>query len=144
MTTMKPQPILLAVSDNGGPMRSVATRKFMALVTIAQHFGRPGTPTDQAWIESLFGHLKHEWPHLEQIEDPEILRVELAVVRHHYNSVRLHQGVGYVCPNDEHEGRGPAIRAARQQGMAQARQRRVDFHRQARQDDPPEGPDHVG
>jgi len=27
-----------------------------AMCAIAQHFGRPGTPTDQAWIESLNGH----------------------------------------------------------------------------------------
>jgi putative transposase len=36
----------------------------MALCAIAQHFGRPGTPTDQAWIESLNGHVKAEYPHL--------------------------------------------------------------------------------
>ncbi len=36
----------------------------MALCAIAQHFGRPGTPTDQAWIESFFGHVKAENPHL--------------------------------------------------------------------------------
>jgi hypothetical protein len=29
---------------------------------IAQHFGRPGSPTDQAWIESLNGHIKIEDP----------------------------------------------------------------------------------
>jgi len=29
----------------------------MAMCAIAQHFGRPGTPTDQAWIESLFSHM---------------------------------------------------------------------------------------
>ena len=34
------------------------TRRFMALCSIAQHFGRPSTPTDQAWIESLWGHVK--------------------------------------------------------------------------------------
>jgi hypothetical protein len=49
------RPILLAVSDNGPQMTSGSTREFMALCAIAQHFGRPGTPTDQAWIESLFG-----------------------------------------------------------------------------------------
>src|SRR5699024_88818 len=48
-------PILLAVSDNGSQMISANTRKFMALFAIAQHFGRPATPTDQAWIESLNG-----------------------------------------------------------------------------------------
>ena len=45
-------PVLLAVSDNGPQMTSCSTREFMAMCAIAQHFGRPGTPTDQAWIES--------------------------------------------------------------------------------------------
>jgi hypothetical protein len=39
------RPILLAVSDNGPQMTSGSTREFMALCAIAQHFGRPGTPT---------------------------------------------------------------------------------------------------
>jgi transposase InsO family protein len=51
-------PVLLAVSDNGPQMTSGSTREFMAMCAIAQHFGRPGTPTDQAWIESLFSHVK--------------------------------------------------------------------------------------
>ncbi|MGH9260167.1 MAG: DDE-type integrase/transposase/recombinase, partial [Acidimicrobiales bacterium] len=52
------RPILLAVSDNGPEMKSHSTREFMALVAIVQRFGRPHTPTDQAWIESFFGHIK--------------------------------------------------------------------------------------
>jgi putative transposase len=48
------RPILLAVSDNGPQMTSGSTREFMAMCAIAQHFGRPGTPTDQASSESLF------------------------------------------------------------------------------------------
>ncbi len=55
-------PILLAVSDNGSQMIAGHTRKFMAMVAIAQHFGRPATPTDRAWIESLNGTLKAEGP----------------------------------------------------------------------------------
>jgi hypothetical protein len=89
----------------------------MALCAIHQHFGRPGTPTDQAWIESLFGHVKAEWPHLKQIRDPAVLRAELALVRERYNGIRLHAGIGYVTPNDEHQGRGPAIRKAHQAGL---------------------------
>jgi len=60
----------------------------MAMCAIAQHFGRPHTPTDQAWIESLNGHLKAEYPHLLAIRDPATLRAELAAVRAHYNGVR--------------------------------------------------------
>ena len=50
-------PILVAWSDNGTEMTATDTRQFMALMTIAQHHGRPGTPTDQAHIESFFSHL---------------------------------------------------------------------------------------
>ncbi|HZE15801.1 MAG TPA: integrase core domain-containing protein, partial [Mycobacterium sp.] len=122
-------PVLLAVSDNGPQMTSGSTREFMAMCAIAQHFGRPGTPTDQAWIESLFGHVKADWPHLDRIRDPEVLRAELALVRHDYNTVRLHAGIGYVTPNDEHEGRGPRIRAARRRGLRHARWARIIYHR---------------
>jgi hypothetical protein len=122
-------PVLLAVSDNGPQMTSGSTREFMAMCAIAQHFGRPGTPTDQAWIESLFSHVKADWPHLERIRDPETLRAELAVVRHEYNTVRLHAGIGYVTPADEHDGRGPKIRAARRRGLRRARWARIAYHR---------------
>jgi putative transposase len=43
------RPVLLAMSDNGPQMTSGSTREFLALCAIHQHFGRPGTPTDQAW-----------------------------------------------------------------------------------------------
>ena len=117
-------------------MTSGSTREFMALCAIHQHFGRPGTPTDQAWIESLFGHVKAEWPHLAKIGDPAVLRAELAVVREHYNTVRLHAGIGYVTPDDEHQGRGPAIRKAREAGLEQARLRRIAYHRAQHHPDP--------
>ena len=125
-------------------MTSGSTREFMALCAIHQHFGRPGTPTDQAWIESLFGHVKAEWPHLSAIRDPATLRAELAVVRERYNGVRLHAGIGYVTPNDEHEGRGPAIRKAREAGLEQARLQRLAWHREHRQSESPEEPGDVG
>lgn len=137
------RPILLAVSDNGPQMTSGSTREFLALCAIAQHFGRPGTPTDQAWIESLNGHIKIENPHLLAIEDPATLRAELATVREHYNRVRLHAGIGYVTPNDEHEGRGETIRKAREAGLEQARLRRLEVNRAARDTMTAQGPDDV-
>lgn len=125
-------PILLAVSDNGPEMRSDETRAFMALVTIGQHFGRPSTPTDQAWIETLWGHVKVENPHLLAITDPAVLAVELERVRVHYNNVRLHEAIGYVTPNDEHEGRGDKIRQDRRDGLDAADKARRAFHRHGR------------
>ena len=123
------EPILLSVSDNGAQMRSGSTREFMALHAIATHYGRPGTPTDQAHIESLFGHVKYEWPYLCALKDPADLSRELDAVREQYNRVRLHAGIGYVTPDDEHEGRGPAIREARRAGLARAREQRLAYNR---------------
>jgi len=128
-------PILLAVSDNGSQMIARDTRKFMAMLAIAQHFGRPSTPTDQAWIESLNGTIKAEWPHLLAIDDPAVLRAELELVRTEYNTTR-HSGIGYVTPQDEHTGRGESIRQARRQGMHDARQRRLARHRYHRKNQP--------
>ena len=122
-------PLLLAVSDNGPEMRAGDTAKFMAMCSIAQHFGRRSTPTDQAWIESLFSHIKGEHPHLETLDDPTDLTRELERVRGHYNSVRLHEGIGYVTPHDEHTGKGDQIRQARRDGLQQADQRRRAHHR---------------
>ena len=90
------------------------------------------TPQDQAWIETFFGHIKGEWPHLETITDPTLLETELVRVRTEYNSVRLHEAIGYVTPDDEHEGRGDAIRQARRDGLDRARQQRLDYHRNSR------------
>lgn len=129
-------PVLLAVSDNGPQMTSNATAVFLAGARIAQHFGRPGTPNDQAWIESFFGHLKGEHPHLDKIRDPGELERELDRLRSHYNTVRLHEGIGYVTPDDEHTGRGQAIRAARRAGLNAAHHARVATRRELRQDHP--------
>ena len=123
------RPLLLAISDNGPQMRSHSTREFLAGVAIAQQFGRPGVPQDQAWIETLFGHVKGEWPYLEKITDPGELEAELDLKRAEYNTVRLHASLQYVTPDDEHEGRGDAIRTKRRDGLAQARENRIAYRR---------------
>ena len=122
-------PILVAWSDNGAEMTAIDTRQFMALMAIAQHHGRPGTPTDQAHVESFFSHLKGDWPHLTEIREPAALDTELDRIRREYNTVRLHAAIGYVTPDDEHHGRGPQIRRARVAGMRRARAERIKQNR---------------
>jgi transposase InsO family protein len=122
-------PVLIAWSDNGTEMTATDTRQFMALMAITQHHGRPGTPTDQAHIESFFSHLKGEWPLITAITDPAVLDSELHRIRGEYNTVRLHAAIGYVTPEDEHAGRGPQIRRARHAGMRRARTERIKQNR---------------
>ena len=88
-------PILEAWSDNRSERSSIDTRQFMALMAIAQHHGRPGSPTDQAHVESFFSHLKGVRSHLDEIRDPAALDSELARIRGEYNTVRLHVSIGY-------------------------------------------------
>ena len=133
-------PVLLAVSDNGAPMTADTTRAFMALCSIVQHFGRPGVPTDQAPIESFWGHIKTDWPHLETITDRDVLGAEFERVRREYNGTRLHAAIGYVTPDDEHDGRGDAIRQARQDGLVRADQQRRATRRSMTTNHRPEHP----
>ncbi|MGH9128053.1 MAG: hypothetical protein ACRDY2_03590 [Acidimicrobiales bacterium] len=53
----------------------------------------------------------------------------------------LHAGIGYVTPDDEHEGCGPAIRKARKDGLEASRAKRIAYHRNRHQHKPPELPD---
>ena len=124
-------------------MTSRATREFFAALAVAQRLGRPGAPTDQAWIESLFGHVKGEWPHLEAITDPPTLTAELDRVRRDYNGTRLHAGIGNATSNDEHAGRGEQICQARIEGLQRARQQRIDCHR-TNHNHKPHNPTEVG
>ena len=121
-------------------MTSTATREFFAGLAVAQRLGRPRTPADQAWIESLFGHLKTENPHLEEIRDPAALDAELQRARRDYNSTRLHAAIGYVTPDDEHTGRGEQIRQARTEGLRRAREQRLDYHRRNHNNNNPQEP----
>lgn len=65
----------------------------------------------------------------EKIDDPVVLEAELEAVRDEYNTVRLHAGIGYVTPDDEHQGRGPQIRKERHEGMIAARAARIAYRR---------------
>ena len=74
------------------------------------------------------GPRQTEHPHLTTITDPAVLPPNSSVG----SSVRLHEAIGYVTPNDEHDGRGDTIRAARTDGMRNADEQRRAWHRSQR------------
>ena len=133
-------PVLLAMSDNGPQMTSGATRELMALCWLAAHCRRPGTPTGRAWIESPLGRLKTEQPRLELSDDIDVLRAELETRQQRCNTIRLHAGIGYVTPDQEHRGQPDTIRAARRDGLDRARRQRIACHR----NQPSREPEHAG
>ena len=66
------------------------------------------------------------------IRDPAALDTELGRVQVDYNTVRLHAGIDYATPDDEHHGRGPAIRRVRAAGLKRAHEARIAHSRKQR------------
>ena len=54
----------------------------------------------------------------------------------HAASRTSHASLGYVTPDDEHQGRGDTIRQARQDGLKRARLTRIAYHRNNNQNQP--------
>ena len=67
------EPILLACSDNGPQMTSKSHPRVLRRARCRPAPRTTPHPADQAWIESLFGHVKAEHPQLETIRDPAAL-----------------------------------------------------------------------
>jgi len=109
-----------------------------AALAIAQQLGRPHTPTDQACIETLLGHVKGQWPRLEAIGDPSELEAGLDRIHDEHNTIRLHAGIGYLIPDNEHTGRGEAIRQARRDRLAATRTARTPYRRTQQETTPGE------
>ena len=104
-------PLLLAVSDNGPQMRSVSTREFLAgvrdrpAVRPARHPDRPGLDRD-----ACSGTSRASTPTWNASRPRRARGRARRGSASDYNTVRLHAGIGYVTPDDEHEGRGEGIR----------------------------------
>jgi transposase InsO family protein len=79
-------------------MTAIDTRQSMTLMAIAQHHGRPGTPTDQAHVESFFSHLASQLADHHHIRRrPARPRRELAQLRERHPIPR-HVPFGQIRP----------------------------------------------
>jgi hypothetical protein len=91
----------------------------------------PYYPQSNGKIERWHGTLKRDClrPHVPLSCDDARRLVGQFV--EHYNRVRLHSALGYVAPADYLAGRAPAIYAARNRKLAEARQRRAVRRRES-------------
>jgi hypothetical protein len=91
-------------------------------------------PWSRRWLPTPGSRPAPAWsPCCDGCVRPSRLRPSKDRIRPFYNEIRFHQGIGYVTPQDEHTGRGAAIRAARKTGLAAAQEARVATRRQLRQ-----------
>ena len=117
------------VSDRGPQMRAKSLREFFRDLGAAHLFSRPHVPTDNAIAEATIGCFKIEGPGFDRFPDALTGEHEVAVWVETYNQRRLHGGIGYVTPEEEHTGRGEALREARKQALRVARARRLEVNR---------------
>ncbi len=93
------QPGCLFHSDQGTEYRSDSYRKTVEEADMVSSMSRPGTPTDNAYIESFFKTLKNElvyhWSFKTKVEC--VARIIDYI--EFYNEKRLHSGLNYVSPN---------------------------------------------
>lgn len=110
--------------DNGAPMKGATFLATLNELGVTKSFSRPGVSDDNAFIESLFRHLKYV-PSYPRRGFPNIADAAKWVAHfvEWYNSEHLHSAIGYVTPDDRHNGRDIEILIKRQRLYDEARQR---------------------
>lgn len=93
------QPGCLFHSDQGSEYRSDAYRKTVEEADMVSSMSRPGTPTDNAYVESFFKTLKNELVHHWKFKTKVECVARIIDYIEFYNEKRLHSGLNYVSPN---------------------------------------------
>jgi len=103
---------LLHHSDRGCQYTSDAYQQTLKTLGIECSMSRTGECYDNAVAERFFWSLKHEWTNHETFADLEAARLSVfKYIETFYNSVRLHQSLGYKSPNQFETVYAPVIAA---------------------------------
>jgi putative transposase len=101
-------------SDNGKPMKGSTMLSTMQWLGIVPSFSRPHVSDDNPYVESLFRTLKYRPGcadlRFESLQDA-VAWVDRLV--QWYNHEHLHSSIGFVTPNDRHNGRDVPVLEAR-------------------------------
>ena len=91
-------------SDRGSNYTSAVYAATLRNLNIRQSVGRTGICFDNALAESFFAALKTERVHRTQYPTREHARRDIArYIELHYNTKRLHSGLGYKTPKEVHD-----------------------------------------
>jgi putative transposase len=109
----RPQPNqLLHHSDRGCQYTSDDYQQTLRTLGIECSMSHAGSCYDNAAMERFFWSLKHEWTNHESFADIEAARLSVfKYIETFYNSVRLHQMLGYQSPNQFEAVHAPASAA---------------------------------
>ena len=130
------EPILLARSDNGPQMRAGTTREFLALCSIGPASAGPAPRLTRHGSRPCSATSKPSGPTSRRSPTPTRCEQNSTTPDTTTTPERLHASLGYVTPDDEHQGRGDTIRQARQDGLNRARLTRIAYHRNNKPNQP--------
>ena len=103
---------LLHHSDRGCQYTSDAYQQTLRRLGIECSMSRTGCCYDNAVMERFFWSLKHEWTNHETYANLEEVRYGVfRYIESFYNTMRIHQALGYVSPNDYEAEHAPALAA---------------------------------
>ena len=103
---------LLHHSDRGCQYTSDAYQQTLKTLGIECSMSRTGECYDNAVAERFFWSLKHEWTKHETFMDLEAARLSVfKYIETFYNTVRLHQSLGYKSPNQFETEYAPVLAA---------------------------------
>jgi len=111
-------------SDNGGPMKGSTMLATMQSLGVMPSFSRPSISNDNAFSESLFRTLKYrpKYPN-RPFENLQKARQWVCEFVRWYNEEHLHSCIGFVTPNQRHDGRSEKILSKRRGVYEKARQK---------------------
>ena len=101
-------------SDNGPEFVAKAVRKWITAVGARTAYITPGSPWENGFIESFNARLRDELLDGEIFYSLKEARIVIESWRHHYNTVRPHESLGYKPPAPEVFVPALAARAAAQ------------------------------
>lgn len=103
---------LLHHSDRGCQYTSDAYQRTLATLGIECSMSRRGNCYDNAVAERFFWSLKHEWTKHETFGDLEEARLSVfKYIETFYNTVRLHQSLGFKSPDQFETDHAPVLAA---------------------------------
>jgi ribosome biogenesis GTPase A len=95
------------------------------LVTLL--YARPHTPDDNPWIEAFNKSLKYHHAKPDKFETVQDV-IDWVELHRQLHNDHPHSALGYVRPNDEHEGLGDNIRKERKEDLKVASQARLEYY----------------
>jgi len=110
-------------SDNGNPMKGATMLMLLYHLGVVPSFSRPRVSDDNPYIESFFRTVKYTPGYPKCFTSETHAREWFADFVNWYNIEHRHSQIGYVTPEQRHNGRSEEIYMARNQTYADAYKR---------------------